>query len=511
MICVASDTRSEAGFFESMLRCSSMRFPSLPSLILLSSLGCTVVNHPPHDGTEPAPPERESRRFEAVAFSGSEVAYLERVQGLCALSRARAGLPPRVKFLGFCPTSVEFIGDTILLRDSQRSMWLDASGADLQRDNVVAARAMDEFVSYSGDRYKWVRPAGTVEILAPRLRDLRIMTATGELIGIRSAGEAEEIVKVSLSGKVSPLFAEPLRRIDSFDVSPDGKELILSGDRGGNFDIALASTEGGAPHWIAPDPLEETGVSWAPRGNKVTYRISTVDGTLVRTVHVPTGIPLTVDLPLAEVRDLAWEPGAERFAVIISSAQSGESIETMRYGGEQRVKVVGFGGEADANADRLSPPFGEAVLFSPRSIRYGEKRPLVVWVTEESPVAWNAVRSALHRELNAGIIVLSTPARELGASFWTAVFEKPWVDPNAVYLVLESGDTRDALEIAQSRRMVAIAQTDLPGDPRVRRVRLPNESVVVEAPYGGPGIVESVAYDVISRDLEGTNGSNGRR
>lgn len=487
-----------------------MRFPSLCSFLLLVFLGCSVASQSSASKSEAPPPERESRRLEAVAFRGAEVAYLERVKGLCALSRAEAGKPPQVKFLGFCPASVEFVGDTILLRDSQRSMWLDSAGNDLERDNVVAARSLEDYVVHSGQRFIWNRLGGVVEIAGPKLRDVQLLAA-GELIGIRSAEDGEEIVRISSTGAVAPLFSEPLRRIDSFAVSPDGKELILSADRSGNFDIALASTEGGAPRWIAPDPLPETGVSWAPRGNKVTYRISTVDGTLVRTVHVPTGIPLTIDMPLSEVRDLAWEPRAERFAVIVSSAQTGESIQTMRYGGEERTRIVGFGGETDTNADRLSPPFGEALLFAPRSIRYGEKRPVVVWITDESPVAWSAVRADIQRELNAGIIVLSTPASELGSSFWSAVLDKPWIDPSAVFVVLASGNTRDALELAQTRRMVAIAQTDLPGDPRVRRVRLPNESVVVEAPYGGAGIVESVAYEVISREVEGTNRSNERR
>lgn len=487
-----------------------MRFSSLCLFLLLSSLGCSVASQTSSRKSEAPPPERESRRLEAVAFAGTEVAYLERVKGLCALSRAEAGKPPTVKFLGFCPTAIEFVGDTILLRDTQRSMWLDASGRDLQRDDVVAARSVEDFMVHSGKGFIWNRPGGVVEFAGPKLRGLRLLTA-GVLIGIRSTGGGEEIVRISPTGPVVPLFSEPLRRIDSFAVSPDGKEMILSADRSGNFDIALASTDGGAPRWIAPDPLSETGVSWAPRGNKVTYRITTVDGTLVRTVHVPTGIPLTIDMPLSEVRDLAWEPRAERFAMIVSSVQTGESIQAMRYGGEERTRIVGFGGETATNADRLSPPFGEALLFAPRSIRYGEKRPVVVWITNESPVAWSAVRADIQRELNAGIIVLSTSASDLGSSFWSAVLEKPWVDPAAVFVVLASGNTREALELAQTRRMVVIAQTDLPGDPRVRRVRLPNESVVVEAPYGGAGIVESVAYDVISREVEGTNRSNARR
>lgn len=486
-----------------------MRFPSLCSLVVLSSLGCSAARHTSATESEPPPPQRESRRFEAVAFSGSEVAWLERVKGLCALSRAEAGKRPRVRFLGFCPTSVEFIGGTILLRDPMRSMWLDEAGNDLERDQVVAARSVDDYLESSGQRFVWKRPGGAVEVAAAQLRDIKLLP-TGELLGIRSTEDREAIVRISPTGELAPLFSEPLRRIDSFAVSPDGKELVLSADRAGNFDIALASTAGGDPRWIAPDSLPETGVSWAPRGNKVTYRIRTLDGTLIRTVHVPTAIPLTVDMPLSEVRDLAWEPRAERFAVIVSSAQTGESIQTMRYGGEERARIVGFGGEAEANADRLPPPFGEAVLFAPRSIRYGQKRPLVVWITEDSPVAWNAVRADIQRELNAGILVLSTPASALGTSFWSAVFEKPWVNPSALFVVLEAGHTRDALELAQARRMTVIAQSELPGDPGVRRVRLPNGSVVVEAPYGGTVIVESVAYDVISREVGGINGGNGR-
>src|SRR5260370_13839656 len=129
----------------------------------------------------------------------------------------------------------------------------------------------------------------------------------------KSATRSVTIVdgKLVSDGKdLTPQFAA----IDSFDVSLDRKEIVFSAKRKDNFDIGLVSLDGSDIHWVPEDPADEVGVQWAPRGNKVSFILHTKTGSIVRTVHIPTATPLSVDFPESQIDSLDWEPHAERFA-----------------------------------------------------------------------------------------------------------------------------------------------------------------------------------------------------
>src|SRR5438270_9260030 len=100
------------------------------------------------------------------------------------------------------------------------------------------------------------------------------------------------------SKALTPVFVA----IDSFDVSFERKEVVFSAQRKDNFDIGLVSMDGSDIHWIPEDPADEVRVQWAPRGNKVSYILHTATGSIVRTVHIPTATPLSVDFPNTEIR-----------------------------------------------------------------------------------------------------------------------------------------------------------------------------------------------------------------
>src|ERR1043165_9768207 len=85
---------------------------------------------------------------------------------------------------------------------------------------------------------------------------------------------------------LTPRFAA----IDSFDVSQSRREVAFSAKRTTNFEDGLVSLDGSDVHWIPEDPNDETGVQWAPRGNKVSYIVHTAAGDIVRTVHIPTSV-----------------------------------------------------------------------------------------------------------------------------------------------------------------------------------------------------------------------------
>src|SRR5581483_1229482 len=164
---------------------------------------------------------------------------------------------------------------------------------------------------------------------APRIGDL----CAHVVCAPRAASDVKVVDGALVAGAkvLTPRFAA----VQSFDVSLDRREVVFSAKRKDNFDIGLVSLDGSDVHWFPSDPSDETDVQWAPRGNKVSYLVHTPVGDLVRTVHVPTSMELTVPFPYATVRALAWDPRAEHYAVVLSSPEASERVESMEYSGEK--------------------------------------------------------------------------------------------------------------------------------------------------------------------------------
>jgi hypothetical protein len=219
---------------------------------------------------------------------------------------------------------------------------------------------------------------------------------------------------------LTPQFAV----IQSFDVSLERREIVFSARRGDNFDVGLVSLDGSEIHWIPEDPADETDVQWAPRGNKVSYVVHTKAGDLVRTVHVPTAMQLTVAFPYASVRALAWDRPAERFSVVLSSPEASERVESMTYSGESRRTVVA----PEVQLDVVLEPVGGALVLRPSALRYGERLPLVVWLSEE-PFAWDDARAALIRSARVACAIVT---RLPDGSAFSSI---PWIDMERVYVV----------------------------------------------------------------------------
>ena len=215
---------------------------------------------------------------------------------------------------------------------------------------------------------------------------------------------------------LTPRFAA----IDSFDVSRDRREVVFSAKRTTSFDVGLVSLDGSDIHWVPEDPRDETSVQWAPRGNKISYVVHAVGGDVVRTVHIPTSMQLTVDFPYASVRSLRWAPDGERYFVVLTSPDASERTESMRYGGEERRVEVA----PKVKLDVVIEPLAGGIVLRPSAIRYGEKLPLVVWITPHL-YAWSDARGALlQRDRVACVIVDKQP----DDAFWQAVRAVPWID-----------------------------------------------------------------------------------
>ena len=276
--------------------------------------------------------------------------------------------------------------------------------------------------------------------------------------------------------------------IDSFDVSLERKEIVFSAKRKDNFDIGLVALEGSDIHWVPADPSDEVSVQWAPRGNKVSFILHTKTGSIVRTVHIPTATPLSVDFPQTQIDALAWEPQAEQFIVIIESPDVSQRMVSMTYEGEKRKELATPSTHLDVSIE----PIGGVMVMRPSAMRYNERLPLVVWL-DRSPFAWSDARAALMRNSRVAIAI----APEVSAAFWSESAKVPWIDSKRTYIV--NGATR------QPGNPATIIIKPDPSLPPNRYARRGNTVSV------SPAVVQSVAAAFIADDLKGTPPPNGRR
>jgi hypothetical protein len=279
----------------------------------------------------------------------------------------------------------------------------------------------------------------------------------------------------------------PFAAIDSFDVSLERKEVVFSAKRTTNFDVGLVSTDGSDIHWIPEDPADEVNAQWAPRGNKVSYIVRTATGSVVRTVHIPTATPLSVDLPRTQVDALQWEPDGARFALLLESPDASQHLVSMSYAGEQQQQVL-------AASEWLSvslEPIGGVLVMRPNEMRYNEKLPLVIWI-DPKPYAWSDARAQLMR--NRRVAIAITP--KLNEHFVSEIKNVAWIDGNRTYIVngTEGETVSGAMVIVADSQMWPHYYTRGGNTLRVR-----------------PAVVQSFAAAYIADDLKGTPPPNGRR
>ena len=216
-----------------------------------------------------------------------------------------------------------------------------------------------------------------------------------------------------------------LAAIQSFDVSLERREVVFSArhDRD-DFDIGLVSLDGSDIHWFPSDPADETDVQWAPRGNKVSYIVHLKTADVVRTVHVPTATQLSVEFPYATVRRLEWDKAGQRYAVVVTSPDASDRIESMKYDGTGRRTDVAPAEKLDVAEE----PLAGGVILRPSAMHYGEKLPLVVWVADP-PFVWSADRAALMRKERVACAIMR---RAPDDAFRAAISNTPWIDSSRI-------------------------------------------------------------------------------
>jgi hypothetical protein len=294
---------------------------------------------------------------------------------------------------------------------------------------------------------------------------------------------------VAGSRELTPQFPA----IQSVEASLERREVVFSARRTDNFDIGLVSLDGSDIHWVPEDPADETDVQWAPRGNKISYVVHSRTGDLVRTVHIPTSLQLTADFPHSAVRALVWEPQAERYAVVLTSPNVSERIERLKYNGEGRETVVAPAVRLDSEIE----PLAGAFLMRPSAIRYGDRIPLLVWITDV-PFAWNDALGDLNQKARVASAIMTAAPSE---AFWSAASALPWIDMTRVYVVgVAAGfcPPNGGRKAAATRgHFYIVADASIPPD----RYAQHNNTLRVS-----PSIVESFAAAWIAQQLKDRNG-----
>jgi hypothetical protein len=286
-----------------------------------------------------------------------------------------------------------------------------------------------------------------------------------------------------MSGDVAltPFFGE----IESFDISQTRREVAFSAKREASFDIGLVTLEGSAVSWVPEDPADEVGVTWAPRGNKISYFVRAAGGDLVRTVHIPTSVALAVDFPYSVARSLVWDAPAERFAITLDSVDASSRVETMRYGGAERRLAIPPVTRLKADVVPMGP---HSVMLQPENLQYRERLPLIIWVATGERNAWSDARGRLLQQVRAGCLVTD---REPDEDLWSKVRDLKWVDMQRTYVVNATNHQPPAPNHV----------THIAGDPSVPPGSYIRGKNLIRVQ---PADVESFAAGFIADQLKGT-------
>jgi WD40-like Beta Propeller Repeat len=497
--------------------------------------GCASRSLPiPAAWKEPIP---RTPRIEAVAIGGNGklLYYSSRDGAQCTLHFGPlGGAPVQAIPLGFCPVRILPLSDgtTLIRQRGGASVLLDGEGNAIAGEGIPLIRSGGDrallAAASRGTRLERAVIGGRLEILTAGSRrpldtgclsDARFRPVAGTIAGVTCGSEAKLLASDG-AGRLKALTPS-FPAIDSFAFSPDGDEIVFSARRDQGFDIGLVSSDGSEIHWVPPVRGDETNVSYAPRGHKIAYFLRAADAALVRTVHVPTSTQLTADFPFSTVRDLAWLPEGDKYVVAVSSVDSGDRVELLRYDGSERTTLVAPAARLAQEIETLgSGRSGEAMtVIRPPDLRYNERVPLVVWTGEESPYVWDDDRARLHTTVRVASAMTPRDAGTLDDAFWKALRGLPWIDPDKIYVVspgplpakLAKAIGTSGPEAWGPATFIAPAApgTNLTPDRYLQRIVGTSRAILLRP--GQAGSVKSAAAALIAAQLKGPAPQNDHR
>ena len=245
-------------------------------------------------------------------------------------------------------------------------------GLNHDRDPMWAADGRSLF--FVSDRLGgtdlWQQP------LTPEGRPTGSPAAVTAGVGIRNAGLSRDGTKLAyttgrlianlwripiLAGRRATWAdAEQLTReqafIEAIDLSPDGKQLLIGSDRGGNHDVWLAPVGGGPLVRVAGDPAAEWGPRWSPDGTQLVFYSYRSGNRDVWTTPVEGGAARQITSDASQDMWPNWLPDGKMVSFYSNRTGTRATYVAPKDGGEARLVID------DAEFAEWSPK-GHQVMF----------------------------------------------------------------------------------------------------------------------------------------------------
>ncbi|MCW2641498.1 MAG: TolB-related protein, partial [Dactylosporangium sp.] len=124
-------------------------------------------------------------------------------------------------------------------------------------------------------------------------------------------------------------------------LSPDGRQVAFSSDRGGSQDIWLISTDGSGLRRLTDHPGEDTWPTWSPDGARIAFA-STRDDPRgdIYVVSAAGGTPTRLTSDPAADTEPAWSPDGTRIAFTTTRFSPAGDVVTMPAGGGPVSRAV---------------------------------------------------------------------------------------------------------------------------------------------------------------------------
>jgi Tol biopolymer transport system component len=230
--------------------------------------------------------------------------------------------------------------------------------------------------------------------------------ADGKRIAYSRGRSSRNLYRAQLHGSRPLTWADTTQltfdeaMVESVDVSRDGR-LLISSDRGGNWDVWMFPAAGGELQQVTTDPGVDAGPRWKPDGSGLGFYSTRTGHREVWTMPIGSGPSHQVTRGEAESFYPAWSPdgrqiAVERNGVFVVPAEGGQgrsltanpddvhadwspdgqwiAFDSLRGGEQELWRIPAAGGQPErlVHADGASPRWsldGREVYFIGRGSR----------------------------------------------------------------------------------------------------------------------------------------------